>query len=201
MGLPGAGRRRVPGLRRAEVAQLAGVSVDYCTRLDQGRTPSVSDAVLDAIARVLRLDEVEHGHLRDLSRPHRKAARPPGAERLRPGLRHGVKLLRHPVVGDLDLGYEMIPSPRRPRPVPGRLHPPRPAPRPPRNSPSWRAGRRMRTDGRTGDVAGHTYGPVAIFKSRSSTRIHTAGVRVFPPVGGSRPAHHGSPGNLRIGAE
>ncbi|WP_409467344.1 helix-turn-helix transcriptional regulator [Streptomyces sp. HC307] len=65
---PGAGTRRVPGLRREEVAQLAGVSTDYYTRLEQGRHPHVSEAVLDAVASALRLDDVERGHLRDLTR-------------------------------------------------------------------------------------------------------------------------------------
>lgn len=58
--------RRVPGLRREEVASLAGVSVDYYSRLEQGRQTRVSDAVLDAVARALRLDEVERRHLHDL---------------------------------------------------------------------------------------------------------------------------------------
>ncbi|MER5482003.1 helix-turn-helix transcriptional regulator [Streptomyces sp. NPDC002812] len=65
------GRRRVPGLRREEVAQLAGVSVDYYTRLEQGRTQHVSDEVLDAVARALRLDATERSHLFDLARPQR----------------------------------------------------------------------------------------------------------------------------------
>ncbi|MFI5762488.1 helix-turn-helix domain-containing protein [Streptomyces sp. NPDC051563] len=65
------GRRRVPGLRREEVAQLAGVSVDYYTRLEQGRTLQVSDEVLDAVARALRLDATERSHLFDLARPKR----------------------------------------------------------------------------------------------------------------------------------
>ncbi|MFD5142143.1 helix-turn-helix transcriptional regulator [Streptomyces sp. NPDC058401] len=71
------GRRRVPGLRREEVAQLAGVSVDYYTRLEQGRTLHVSDEVLDAVARALRLDATERSHLFDLARPQRA----PGAGR------------------------------------------------------------------------------------------------------------------------
>ncbi|MFF7790109.1 helix-turn-helix domain-containing protein [Streptomyces sp. NPDC007991] len=73
VGLASYGRRRVPGLRREEVAQLAGVSVDYYIRLEQGRGPSVSDAVLDAVARVLRLDEAEHEYLRAVARPRRRA--------------------------------------------------------------------------------------------------------------------------------
>lgn len=87
VGLNSYGRRRVPGLRREEVAQLAGVSVDYYIRLEQGRGPSVSDAVLDAIARVLRLDGTEHAYLRTVARPAPRKAAPPAAQRVRPGLR------------------------------------------------------------------------------------------------------------------
>ncbi|MGW2476774.1 helix-turn-helix transcriptional regulator [Streptomyces sp. NPDC001665] len=92
VGLNSYGRRRVPGLRREEVAQLAGVSVDYYIRLEQGRGPSVSDAVLDAIARVLRLDGTEHAYLRTVARPNARnapAPRAPGpsVRRVRPGLR------------------------------------------------------------------------------------------------------------------
>ncbi|MFI0733478.1 helix-turn-helix transcriptional regulator [Streptomyces sp. NPDC021225] len=88
-GLPSyGGRRRVPGLRREELAQLAGVSAGYYTRLEQGQSPNASDAVLDAVARVLRLDEAERTHLYSLARPkpgaRRRAARP---ERVRPGVR------------------------------------------------------------------------------------------------------------------
>ncbi|MFG1609680.1 helix-turn-helix transcriptional regulator [Actinoplanes sp. NPDC049265] len=70
VGLPGgATRRRVPGLRREEVALLAGVSPDYYVRLEQGRTAHVSDQVLCAVARALSLSEVETEHLRNLVRP------------------------------------------------------------------------------------------------------------------------------------
>ncbi|WP_326808259.1 MULTISPECIES: helix-turn-helix transcriptional regulator [unclassified Streptomyces] len=62
-------RRRVPGLRREEVAQLAGISVDYYTRIEQGRAHSISDPVLDALARALRLSTDEHAYLRDLADP------------------------------------------------------------------------------------------------------------------------------------
>ncbi|ATL28292.1 helix-turn-helix transcriptional regulator [Streptomyces formicae] len=86
VGLASHGRRRVPGLRREEVAQLAGVSVDYYIRLEQGRGPSVSDAVLDSLARVLRLDETEHTYLRTVARPRPRKERP-AAARVRPGLR------------------------------------------------------------------------------------------------------------------
>lgn len=56
-------RRRVAGLRREEVAHLSGVSVDYYVRLEQGRATQPSEQVLDALARVLGLDETERGHL------------------------------------------------------------------------------------------------------------------------------------------
>ena len=60
---PAPGQRRVPGLRREELAQLAGVSVDYYVQLEQGRRPRASDAVLDALARALRLTPLEREHL------------------------------------------------------------------------------------------------------------------------------------------
>jgi len=63
------GVRRVPGLRREELAVSAGLSADYYGRLEQGRQANISDEVLDALARVLRLDDVEHAHLRDLAAP------------------------------------------------------------------------------------------------------------------------------------
>jgi transcriptional regulator with XRE-family HTH domain len=80
------GRRRVPGLRREEVAQLAGVSVDYYVRLERGRNPHASDAVLDAVARALRLDDAERGHLFALARPGRAQRLAPPPQRVRPGL-------------------------------------------------------------------------------------------------------------------
>jgi transcriptional regulator with XRE-family HTH domain len=68
-GLPAyGGNRRVPGLRREEVAMLAGVSVDYYNRLERGNLQGVSEAVLDSISRALQLDEAEHAHLYDLAR-------------------------------------------------------------------------------------------------------------------------------------
>jgi transcriptional regulator with XRE-family HTH domain len=68
-GLPAwGGHRRVAGLRREEVALLAGVSVDYYTRLERGNAHGASDSVLEALARALQLDEAEHAHLFDLVR-------------------------------------------------------------------------------------------------------------------------------------
>jgi len=83
------GNRRVAGLRREEVALLAGVSVDYYTRLERGNLGGVSEAVLDALARALQLDDAERGHLFDLARAANTTARPrrrPAQQRVRPGV-------------------------------------------------------------------------------------------------------------------
>ena len=89
VGLPDLGRhRRVPGLRREELAQLAGVSVAYYTRLEQGNGRNVSAEVLDAIARALRLSDAEQAHLTHLARPGRRRKRPePRSRQARPALR------------------------------------------------------------------------------------------------------------------
>jgi transcriptional regulator with XRE-family HTH domain len=80
-GLPDfGGRRRVDGLRREEVALLAGISVEYYTRLERGNANGVSEAVLDGISRALRLDDAEHAHLHDLVRA---ATATPGEARRR----------------------------------------------------------------------------------------------------------------------
>jgi transcriptional regulator with XRE-family HTH domain len=68
VGIPEVGERRVPGLRREEVAMLAGVSTDYYTRLERGKIRGASESVLNAIARALQLDDVERAHLFDLAR-------------------------------------------------------------------------------------------------------------------------------------
>ncbi|MFI7641679.1 helix-turn-helix transcriptional regulator [Nonomuraea sp. NPDC049400] len=83
-GLPAYGQRRVSGLRRGEVAMLAGVSVEYYTRLERGNLGGVSDSVLDALAQALRLDDIERDHLYALARaanarPARARRRPAGA--------------------------------------------------------------------------------------------------------------------------
>ncbi|MFE2242808.1 helix-turn-helix domain-containing protein [Streptomyces virginiae] len=82
VGLPSHGtRRRVPGLRREELALLAGVSITYYTHLEQGQSTNASDSVLDALARALRLTPDEHAHLHNLARPPRaKRAQPPRPE-------------------------------------------------------------------------------------------------------------------------
>lgn len=86
VGLPPAfTTRRVPGLRREEVAILAGVSVEYYVKLEQGRATNVSEQVLEAIERALRLDDLERRHLRVLVRPgttSRPAERPRAKARL-----------------------------------------------------------------------------------------------------------------------
>lgn len=89
VGLPEFGRhRRVPGLRREELAQLAGVSVAYYTRLEQGNGRNVSAEVLDAIARALRLTDAESAHLTHLAKParHKMKRRPARVQRVRKGL-------------------------------------------------------------------------------------------------------------------
>jgi transcriptional regulator with XRE-family HTH domain len=94
-GLPAYGTtRRVPGLRREEAAMLAGVSVDYYTRLERGNLSGVSDSVLDALVRALHLDEAERDHLYDLARqantsPRARATR----RRTTPDVRPGVQQL------------------------------------------------------------------------------------------------------------
>ncbi|AZQ35249.1 XRE family transcriptional regulator [Streptomyces cyaneochromogenes] len=129
VGLPSYGRRRVPGLRREEVAQLAGVSVDYYIRLEQGRGPSVSDAVLDSIARVLRMDETEHAYLITVARPPKKAERRRIAPlRVRPGVQllldsmerspafvlgPGMGALAWNALGDAVHGFSRMPPGRR----------------------------------------------------------------------------------------
>jgi transcriptional regulator with XRE-family HTH domain len=87
VGIMSYGARRVPGLRREELAQLAGVSATYYTRLEQGQSTGASEAVIDALARALSLTDDERAHLHDLARPTpakpRRAARPAMA---RPGM-------------------------------------------------------------------------------------------------------------------
>ncbi|MER6288149.1 helix-turn-helix domain-containing protein [Streptomyces sviceus] len=90
VGLPDFGRhRRVPGLRREELAQLAGVSVAYYTRLEQGNGRNVSAEVLDAIARALRLTDAEHAHLTHLAKPKEHKKRTTArTEQVRGAIRH-----------------------------------------------------------------------------------------------------------------
>lgn len=88
-------RRRVAGLRREEVAQLAGVSVSYYTRLEQGQSVNASEAILDALARALQLDTHEHAHLRDLASQRAQPTRRPPVERVSPLTRDLLRSLDH----------------------------------------------------------------------------------------------------------
>ncbi|GAA1958117.1 helix-turn-helix transcriptional regulator [Agromyces allii] len=93
-GLPNfGGRRRVPGLRREEVALLAGMSVEYYVRLERGNATGVSEAVLDGVIRALQLDDAERAHLHDLVRTANEGAHPrrrrasARSQQVRPGVR------------------------------------------------------------------------------------------------------------------
>jgi transcriptional regulator with XRE-family HTH domain len=88
---PGGGRRRVPGLRREEVAVLAGVSTDWYVRLERGHIGGVSEEVIDAVARALQLDEAERTHLFNLARAAKTAKAP--RRRTKPTLRPSVQRL------------------------------------------------------------------------------------------------------------
>jgi transcriptional regulator with XRE-family HTH domain len=96
VGIEAFGRRRVPGLRREELAMLAGVSVDYYVRLEQGRERHPSEQVLDSLARALQLDDTASRHLQELARPPARRRRPSirpqrvrrGVERLMDGWSH-----------------------------------------------------------------------------------------------------------------
>ena len=86
-GLPSYGQRRVPGLRREEVASLAGVSVEYYKRLERGNATGASETVLEALADALRLDDAERAHLFDLAR----AASPTAPQRRRRPVQQRVR--------------------------------------------------------------------------------------------------------------
>ncbi|HZX39654.1 MAG TPA: helix-turn-helix transcriptional regulator [Streptomyces sp.] len=96
-GMPETARRRVPGLRREELAQLAGVSVDYYARLEQGRSRSASPETLDALAVALRLDDTERAHLFDLAR-----RRPSQRRRVRPAPAGRVSQATRQLLDSLD---------------------------------------------------------------------------------------------------
>jgi transcriptional regulator with XRE-family HTH domain len=85
------GNRRVPGLRREELAMLAGLSVEYLTRLERGNASGVSDSVLDALARALQLDEAEVSHVFDLARALRSTTREPRRRPPQPRVRPSVQ--------------------------------------------------------------------------------------------------------------
>lgn len=99
-GLPAYGHnRRVPGLRRAEVAMLAGMSVEYYTRLERGNLTGVSESVLDSLASALALDDAERAHLFDLARAagtSKSRARRPSAVTVRPSIHRVLDALSTP---------------------------------------------------------------------------------------------------------
>jgi transcriptional regulator with XRE-family HTH domain len=97
-GITAYGERRVPGLRREEVAVLAGVSVDYYTRMERGNLGGVSESVLEALARGLQLDDAERAHLFDLARAAQPAA-PRRRRRSQQGVRPSVQLLLDSITG------------------------------------------------------------------------------------------------------
>ncbi|MFB7949676.1 helix-turn-helix domain-containing protein [Kitasatospora phosalacinea] len=106
---PYPGRRRVPGLRREELALLAGVSVTYYTRLEQGHSANASDGVLDALARALRLTPDERAHLYDLARPSRVRRAPQHRPaRVRPATKHLIDAMPHVPAVVLDRGNDVL---------------------------------------------------------------------------------------------
>ena len=99
VGMPtGGGLRRVPGLRREEVAMLAGMSVDYYNRFERGNLAGASEAVLESLARALRLDDAERQHLFDLARAANQGPIP-RRRRPAPKLRSGIQQLLNGMTG------------------------------------------------------------------------------------------------------
>ncbi|GAA0461648.1 hypothetical protein Ade02nite_16230 [Paractinoplanes deccanensis] len=102
-GIPVAGQRRVPGLRRSEVAALAGMSVEYYAKLERGSLAGVSAGVLEAIARALQLDDAERAHLMHLAQEAngsgallRPSRRPRQAAAVRPSLQWSLDAITAP---------------------------------------------------------------------------------------------------------
>ena len=103
-GLPPAGQRRVPGLRRSEVASLAGMSVEYYAKLERGSLAGVSAGVLDALARALQLDDAERAHLlrlaheADGSSAVARPSRRPKQWTVRPSLQWSLDAITAPAI-------------------------------------------------------------------------------------------------------
>ena len=119
---PGTGSRRTPGLRREEIATLAGVSIDYYTRLERGRETRPSPAVVDALARTLRLDGDEHEYLKSLAaQAARRAPVPPKplSRALRPTARMLLETLRPNPAYVVSRTYDILAA----NPGGARLHP------------------------------------------------------------------------------
>lgn len=98
-GLSSCGPRRVPGLRREEVAVLAGVSVPYYTRLERGEMRGVSESVLAALARALQLDDAECAHLFNLARAAQPTIAPPRRRPTRQPIRPSVQRILDAITG------------------------------------------------------------------------------------------------------
>lgn len=101
------GKRRVAGLRRSELATLAGISVEYLTQLERGNLAGASDAVLDALAGALQLDEAERTHLFDLARSARGSRQATGRGRatyVRPSIQRVLETLGSPAYARTGLG-------------------------------------------------------------------------------------------------
>jgi transcriptional regulator with XRE-family HTH domain len=109
VGIPGGTNRRVPGLRREEVAMLAGISSDYYLRLERGRDHNPSPQVLEAIARVLQLDEVETEYLLGLNAPRPRARRKQRVPRVPGRLRHLLAAVQVPAFVE-DLHFDVLAS-------------------------------------------------------------------------------------------
>lgn len=99
VGLPDYGPRRVPGLRREEVAVLAGVSVPYYTRMERGDLAGASEGVLNALSDALRLDDAERAHLFDLARAGQPLATPPRRRPVKHVLRPSVQQVLDAMTG------------------------------------------------------------------------------------------------------
>ncbi|WP_101897521.1 helix-turn-helix transcriptional regulator [Embleya scabrispora] len=98
LGIASYGARRVPGLRREELARLAGVSVTYYTRLEQGQSHQASESVIEALARALELSDDERGYLHNLARPRRAHPRTAAPATARHGTRQLIGSLNVPAV-------------------------------------------------------------------------------------------------------
>jgi transcriptional regulator with XRE-family HTH domain len=107
VGLPVGGQRRTPGLRREELSQLAGISVDYITRLEQGRATSPSRQVIEALARALRVSGPERAHLFQLG-----GLQPPGPDsvptHLTPSVQRVLDRLTHTPVAVFDAAWTLL---------------------------------------------------------------------------------------------
>ena len=97
--MPTYGARRVPGLRREEVAVLAGVSVPYYTRLERGDMSGASEGVLEALARALQLDDAERAHLFDLARAAQPAGTRPRRRQAKPRIRPEIQWTLDAITG------------------------------------------------------------------------------------------------------